>query len=193
VRLVALVALLALAGTALGSAADAYDTVVRSARSLEKVRSVHLHRESQSGPSVDIDYVGPDRYHITSGATELIWIGRVQYVREGGQWVAQESQVEPPFDRSVIEDAIGVLQKATIKEAGAAKLGSVSTHRYEIKTPDHASATVWIGDLDGFTYRIENRKPDGTFDSTLTYSNFNAPLVIGAPPGPPPPAATSTP
>ncbi len=187
-RIVALV--LVCAGAA--SAADSnYDTLVKSARAFERIHSVHMHREG--GTTTDVDYVAPDRYRLTYGNTEIIWIGKTQYVRgDSGLWTAQITGNEPPFEHSVIEDAIGALQKADIKDLGDAKLGNVLMRRYEITTPEKAVATVWIGQADGLTYRIENRRPDGTFDSAYVYSQFNAPMKIDPPPGVSPPAPLPT-
>jgi hypothetical protein len=178
VRLAAVVALgLFCAGVA-SAAENNYDALVKSARAFERVHSVHMHREG--GTTTDVDYVAPDRYRVTYGSTEIIWIGKTQYIRgEGGQWTSAITGNEAPFERSVI----GALQKADIKDLGDAKLGTIMTRRYEITTPEKAVATVWIGQTDGLTYRIENRKADGTFDSAYVYSQFNAPIKIDPPPG----------
>ena len=188
------VALLLALSTTGASAAEntSYDALVKSARALERMHSLHMHREG--GTPAEVDYVAPDRYRLTFGTTEIIWIGKIQYIRnQDGPWTAQISGNEPPFERSVIEDAIGALQKAEIKDLGDAKLGNVLTRRYEVTTPEKAVATVWIGASDGLTYRIENRRPDGTFDSAFVYSQFNAPLKIDPPPGVTPPTPAPAP
>ncbi len=178
--------LLACAGLAVAADNSNYDALVKSARAFERMHSLHMHRDG--GTTADVDYVAPDRYHLMLGSTEIIWIGKTQYIRgDGGAWTAQLTENEPPFERSVIEDAIGALQKAEIRDLGEAKLGNVTTHRYEVTTPDKAVSTVWIGEADGLTYRIENRKPDGTFDSAYVYSQFNVPVKIEAPQGVPSP------
>jgi hypothetical protein len=182
VRLAVILAFGLLCAGVASAAENNYDTLVKSARAFERVHSLHMHREG--GTPTDVDYVAPDRYRVTYGSTEIIWIGKTQYIRgEGGQWTSEITGNEPPFERSVIEDAIGALQKADIKDLGDAKLGNIMTRRYEITTPEKAVATVWIGQSDGLTYRIENRKADGTFDSAYVYSQFNAPIKIDPPPG----------
>jgi hypothetical protein len=191
VKLARIVALVLVCAGAASAADSNYDTLVKSARAFERIHSVHMHREG--GTTTDVDYVAPDRYRLTYGNTEIIWIGKTQYVRgESGSWTAQITGNEPPFEHSVIEDAIGALQKAEIKDLGDAKLGNVMMRRYEITTPEKAVATVWIGQSDGLTYRIENRRPDGTFDSAYVYSQFNAPMKIDPPAGVSPPAPLPT-
>ncbi len=179
----ACIALLLVALSSVPARADsaAYDTLVRSARQFETVRSVHLHRE---GPTpMDIDYEAPDRYHLSYKDTEMIWIGATQYTRTNGPWMSRETQTLPPFDKKLIEDQIGSFQKAVIRAAGAAKLGNLETHKYTIKAPDGSLSTVWVGDADGYTYRIENFRPDQTFESAFIYSNFNKPVEIVTPEG----------
>jgi len=188
---IAALAMLCAGGSAF-AAGDNYDTLVRSARAFERMHSLHMHREG--GTTTDVDYVAPDRYRLTYNGVEIIWIGKTQYIRaENGTWSVQITGSEPPFERSVIEDAIGALQKADIKDLGEAKLGNVAMRRYEITTPEKATSTVWIGQSDGLTYRIENRRPDGTFDSAYVYSQFNAPMKIDPPPGVSPPSPLPTP
>ncbi len=179
----ACLALLLLALWAVPARADtaAYDTLVRSARLFETIRSVHLHREGAT--PMDIDYEAPDRYHLSYKGTEMIWIGATQYVRTDGPWSSRETQSLPPLDKKLIEDQIGSLQRTVIRAAGAAKLGNLETHKYTIKAPDGSLSTVWVGDADGYTYRIENFRPDQTFESAFIYSNFNQPVEIVTPVG----------
>ena len=138
-----------------------------------------------SGSELRIEYVAPNRYRMRMPMGDVITIGANTYMNAGGQWIQLSSGA--PSARETLANlrapagTKAALDRAKITDLGAATLGGRPMHRWKIVTTmDGApvTSTMWVGS-DNLPYRNEIVSSRGR--ATVTYADYNAPIVIRAP------------
>lgn len=176
-RLLAALTLVALtAAPALASpTSDVTDAMIK----LGTAKSYHLNVTSR-GQTVDVDFVKPDKQHVTVTGMEFIKLGAAMYTKMGGTW--QKFAVPGVADRitgmfdGAIKNATGHPENLVVVDLGPKVVSGLPLHAYSIKDKDASVASTVYLDGRGTPVRLETN--DGT---TLVISKINDPIEIDAP------------
>ena len=185
---------------------DAQTTVANALqlRQSQPAYQVHTTATSSMGgkPTTDLrEYVAPDRIHTVSNGKEMIIIGKVMYVKKGGEWQnmgTQMSDMTEKMKKGVEnmrpEDKANALKGLTAdyKSLGDEMLDGTATATYELdSTMDThvqgiGSITTitkyWIGKSDGLILKEEtNGEEAGIKVKSTKIYEYDTNIKIEAP------------
>ncbi len=177
-RIIALLALVAL--TTAPAIADPKSDVTTALVGLSHATSFHFLAASH-GHNIDGDVVNPGKLHVVKPPVEVIIIGGTTYVKLKDAW---HKFTIPGIDRmtgsvNYAQDFAKSHGDLTVTDLGTKPVGGATLHAYSV-TSNHTKkpVTVYL-DASGTLVRMETT---GSGDpSTITFSNFNAPVTIVAP------------
>jgi hypothetical protein len=159
--------------------AGAYDDLLRVQAAFQSASSWHADEHFSNGRTVTVDYVAPDRWRIqpSPGITELVIGNDVYMVRNG-----HASKL--PFGGAMIRGIIqhvgfsasdDIRQSAT--DLGTQALNGQSVHVYSYTTRG-TPVTLYVG---ANWLPVQSIVQDKNLTTTITYSQYNAPISIEAP------------
>jgi hypothetical protein len=181
-------------GAATAANENPLDTLTKAIRAQFDAKSYRARMESSfAGQNMTrvVEFVAPDRFHMTSDMDEIIIVGPVTYRREkGGQWqkfpVNVGSMVNAFRDPKIIDE----LTKSTdIKFLGPDVLDGTPTLVYQYTVTNAfgtgmaSTSKTWIGAADSLPRRSEveaeiNKQKSKTI---ITYYDYNASINIEPP------------
>ncbi len=136
----------------------------------------------------------PDKFHITTGQSEMIIIGPTTYLKlPNGDWRKITTGLDNSF--GVMKKMMDDLKVSKeIKMIGSETLDGVATTVYESKTtmpllagpapdpqPQTVSSKIWVGVSDGMPRKVETGSSSSPVRMTVTYTDYNANIGIEPP------------
>jgi hypothetical protein len=134
-----------------------------------------------------LEFVAPDRYHLTTDKTEFIIIGSTFYLKSNTTWLKTAMPRGLDFSIADVKKLEAeVKANTTTKFVGADVLDGAPMLVYEytttIKGPPAITTTskTWVGVVDQLPHKSESTSSTGTKTVAL-YSDFNGDIKIEAP------------
>jgi hypothetical protein len=138
-----------------------------------------------------IEYVAPDRFHITSEADETLIIGDTVWARpKDGKWQKQPMNANAMLaavrDPRIVDE---IRKNAVVALVGPDTLDAkpMTVYEYTLRnvmgTPMTSRAKAWIAVADSLPHRIESETEFNgqTSKSTVTYFDYNTDIKIEPP------------
>ena len=177
--------------TSAATTANPLDALTQIFHGWANVKTFHakivVTPKTGASTETDLDVVMPDRFHVKTPQLEAIVIGSTYYVKVANQWqkIALPQGIDLNFaDVKKLEAELGA--SSDVKLIGPDVLDGTPTLVYQytvtITTPTPLTMTskVWVAVSDQLPRKMEIVATDGT-TTTVTYSNYNAPITIEPP------------
>lgn len=176
------------------AASDPYADISRMRLALTHLRSVVAVERFSSGELATVEYVSPNRYHITMPGSQIVLAGNVEYdKRAGGHWKRSPNGAEHQALLGAAWNLAGstdidVHKLFTITPLGAKTVDRTPVRGYMLHDANGAyDEVVWIGP----TYlpvAASIQMPDQTLN--IHYIAYNTSIMIAMPQTPRQPATT---
>ncbi|HEX3549263.1 MAG TPA: hypothetical protein VHT53_02760 [Candidatus Elarobacter sp.] len=172
----------ALTASALLAAAPAFasarDDVRASVQKFSQLQSFEMVMQDQ-GRTMTVDVVNsPAATHTKMPGNEIIFVGGISYMRQGGSWRKFPASSRAPMMENPIRHMGDDANRSTFGavDLGMKNVGGESLHAYKVADKSTSSAgTLYIGG-DGLPHRWE-----GTDGSVVKLTKFNGVAPIKAP------------
>ena len=188
-RIITLVICLALTqmafATANAATQDPYTAVNAMRVAFSQVRSVTATERFSNGDVATVQYNLPDRFHITTGRSQIILTGDTEYAkRTGGRWSSSHDGAE---HQSLLTAAwqlggppsIDVRDLYTVVPQGAKTIGTTLVQGYLLHDPSGGNdETVWIGS-DNLPVAARIQMSGQTIE--IHYTNYNTSERVATP------------
>jgi len=176
----------------LGSSLSPPDALAQSMRAQLEAKSYRVRISSFSSTvqgETLVEYVAPDRIHMTNPISEMIGVGSETYARQGqGPWQKapfNAGEIAATFrDPKLIED---LTTNYDIKFVGTDTLDGapMMVYEYAPKATSPASRSgktkVWISTEDSLPRKVETQGVNNTSVTTIIYSDYNSDIKIELP------------
>lgn len=160
--------------------------VERALAAMADLESFHVSMAT-TGPSLQasatmnmqMDFIAPDRYRITTPMGTHTVIGNTSYMAMGsGKPVVM--QLGEDFDPDMTD--VGMDETTVVEALGSERIDGERASRYRVRDagPDATPTTLWI-DADGRVLQMQAEGPGGA-DMTARYSRFNDDSIRIEPP-----------
>jgi hypothetical protein len=136
-----------------------------------------------------VEYVAPDRIHMSNPLNEMIAVGSVTYTRQGdGPW--QKAPINAGEIARTFRDPKLIDQLTTnydIKFVGEDTLDGAPMLVYEYtpkatsSAPKGGKTKVWISAVDSFPRKVETQGVTNPSVTTIIYSDYNTDIKIELP------------
>ncbi len=161
---------------------------------LEQVRaaygathSVHAEITMRDGMSVSIDWIEPNKMHVSEpNGMQMVTIGNNRWVNMGGHWTALPSRANPIQTQMAMvrgsEFDQQVLKSARISDRGTDVLHGIGAHKYHLAGWEGSggdSYDLWI--VNRLPVQVVEYGADGQQNATITYSRYNNVPNFGPP------------
>lgn len=177
-------AFLALIGSLTALAlADPYADMAAFGQAYAAAKSYHMSVTADTGKTIDMDYVAPNKWHMTMGSSmEAIMIDPDMWVNAGGRWMHMTSAMGGARMQGMVSNVQNSVPHGDIKnDYKVTDLG--------MKDGYHAYDVTHNGSSDhSVIYLMPNKLPakieafTGGKKSTIVYSKFNSPdISVSAP------------
>jgi hypothetical protein len=170
------------AATAAPTAANPNDDLMHAADKFAAAKTFHATMTAGARVS-EIDYVAPDRFHMTMPSSESYVIGSTMYVKAGGSWM----KLPMPGLQTMTDQLRGPAQirahiaSVTVTDKGIDADGH--KYAYDVKESGYTGHVVtWIGLADGLPHKMVVTPEGKGSPVTVVYSRYNEPITV-APPG----------
>ena len=179
--------IIALALTAQNTAAagDVYADVSSMRVAFAHVRSVTAVERFSSGDVATVEYLSPNRYHITMPSSQIVLAGNVEYSKQtGGVWKQSTNGAEHQALLTAAWELAGppsidIRKLFTITALRTKTIDGAPVRGYLLHDTTGAyDEIVWIGPND-LPVAARFEMPDQTVD--VHYINYNASVLIATP------------
>ncbi|MFL6468288.1 MAG: hypothetical protein ACJ72Z_10065 [Pyrinomonadaceae bacterium] len=172
---------------------DPREDIIAASRKFIDLKSFSAKMEGigQTEIKSEVDYVAPDRYHITylggTGAgMELIMIGSQSYMKTGGKWnkMPGDAKSIPNLRDSFTEEGLKTL--TDVKFDGDDTLDAQPALVYSYKNQTIVgnfpfTSKIWIGKSSGLPMRIFVEYSNGALKNMTVNYDTVSPVTIEAP------------
>lgn len=153
--------------------------------------SAKMDGEGQTPIKSQVDYVAPDRYHVTylggNGAgMELIYIGNQSYIKTGGKWTKMpgNAQAIPKLRDSFTEEGLKTLSDVKFEGDDSVDGKPALLYSYKNVTPVGSypfTSKIWIGKDTGVPMKIYVEYSNGMLKNMTVNYDTESPVKIEAP------------
>jgi len=153
--------------------------------------SAKMDGEGQTPIKSQVDYVAPDRYHVTyisgTGAgMEMIMIGNQSYMKVGGKWskIPGNAQAIPKLRDSFTEEGLKTLSDVKFEGDDSVDGKPALLYSYKNVTPAGSypfTAKIWIGKDTGVPIKLYVEYPNGMLKNMTVNYSTESPAKIEAP------------
>ncbi|HTK39050.1 MAG TPA: hypothetical protein VL325_11205 [Pyrinomonadaceae bacterium] len=153
--------------------------------------SAKMEGQGQTPLKSQVDYVAPDRYHITfvggTGAgTEMIMIGNQSYMKMGGKWTKMPGNAKsiPTLRDSFTEEGLKTLSDVKFEGDDAVDGKAALLYSYKNVTPAGNypfTSKIWIGKDTGLPMKIYVEYSNGMLKNMTVNYDTESPVTIEAP------------
>lgn len=152
-----------------------------------QVKSYRAKEMAQGMGSMTMEYVSPDRYHITqqmSGVVaETINVGKEGRLRQGGgPWQCLPEREPISLNPKGMEEIKG---EVTAARGPVVTIDGVQTQSYTYSTNENGKISnqkLFVALTNGLPKRIQQLDGKGAVQWTMDYFDYNAPITITLPP-----------
>jgi hypothetical protein len=154
--------------------------------------SAKMEGMGQTEIKSQVDYVAPDRYHIsylagTAAGMEMIMIGNQSYMKTGGKWSkfpgGSNSSI-PTLRDSFTEEGLKTLTDAKFEGEDTVDGKPALIYSYKNVTPkgdNPFSCKIWIGSHTGLPIKIVATYDNGVLKQMTVNYDTDSPVTIEAP------------
>ncbi|HZO94910.1 MAG TPA: hypothetical protein VFB22_14295 [Candidatus Baltobacteraceae bacterium] len=144
------------------------------------------------GGGMEMDFVRPDRIHMTNGAMEMIRVGATMWVKVNGSWMqipmqggAMGARGGPAAASASVSQAQALADHpeeiATVTDRGPKLVDGETLHVYDVQqSGSSGTLTIFVG-ADGFPHAMETVDKQGKV-SHMRFSRFDDPAIAITPP-----------
>jgi len=153
--------------------------------------SAKMEGQGQSEIKSQVDYVAPDRYHVTylggTGAgMEMIMIGNQTYMKVAGKWTKMPGNAKaiPTLRDSFTEEGLKTLSDVKFEGDDSVNGKPALLYSYKNVTPVGNypfSSKIWIGKDTGLPMKIYVEYSNGMLKNMTVNYDTESPVTIEAP------------
>ncbi|HJQ69367.1 MAG TPA: hypothetical protein VKA70_10355 [Blastocatellia bacterium] len=171
------------------SPADAVTQAMRAQLAAKSYR-VRINSPGSGVPGeILVEYVAPDRIHMTNPLSEMIAVGSQTYSRQGqGPWLKapfDAGEMAKNFRDPKLVDQLTIIHD--VKYLGQDTLDGAPMLVYEYMPKDPKQAArggktkVWISAVDSLPRKVETQGATNLSVTTILYSDYNSDIKIELP------------
>jgi len=179
-------------GSGVASSDPRADVIAASRKFVDlKFFSAKMDGEGQTPIKSQVDYVAPDRYHVTylggTGAgMELIYIGSESFMKTGGKWSKMPGDTKsiPNLRDSFTEEGLRTLTDVKFESGDTLDGKPALVYSYKNVTPvgDYPfTSKIWIGKDTGLPMKIYVEYTNGMLKHMTVNYDTETPVTIEAP------------
>jgi len=179
-------------GSGLASSDPRADVIAASRKFLDlKFFSAKMDGEGQTPIKSQVDYVAPDRYHVTylggTGAgMEIIFVGSNSYMKTGGKWSKMPGDAKsiPNLRDSFTEEGLRTLTDVKFESGDTidGKPALVYSYKNVTSVGDYPfTSKIWIGKDTGLPMKIFVEYTNGMLKHMTVNYDTETPVTIEAP------------
>ena len=182
-------------GSSSGGADPKADIVEASKKFIAlKAFSAKMEGMGQTEIKSQVDYVAPDRYHIsylggTGAGMEIIYIGNQTYMKTGGKWSktpGDSNSAIPTLRDSFTEEGLKTLTDVKYESEDTVDGKPALVYTYKNVTPKGGypfSSKIWIGKATGLPLKVVVDYTNGVLKQMTVNYDTESPVTIEAPIG----------
>ncbi len=113
--------------------------------------------DGQGTQQVSLDYVAPDKYHLTGSGIESISIGKDTYFKQAGVWIklpASQASPTSPFGADQLKAQLDELAKDKFTKGATDSVNGTSCQIYNVTSTDGTTSEVCVA--NGLPIRIKS-------------------------------------
>lgn len=180
-------------GSGVTASGDPREDVIAASRKLIDLKffSARMEGLGQTEIKSQVDYVAPDRYHVTylggtGSGTELIFVGSDSYMKSGGKWSKMPGDAKsiPNLRDSFTEEGLRSLSDVVFEKEEMLDGKPALVYSYKNVTPvgDFPfTSKMWVSKETGLPMKIYAEYSNGVLKNMTVNYDTQTPVTIEAP------------